>query len=492
MIRNYSYFFFTLLLFIPGISYSADYQWSARTLKFSTPELACRSYEATVTAYLNRPATYLKYTLTNPTSARCQFSAAGYGSEGFSSPDYYSYRTGDTCPAGLTLNPLTGACEGDPCKQKEGQTQQISKSGFKNDGFYRVTFNQTLKKNFYFTSSTACFAGCAIDIARKLSCTMDIAGQYRCSGAGTHKGTTCSSENPSSDPDPEGTDPQPEQKTSEEPCVYGTGPDGVTSCEYRKKIDSDGIFSDRAGDSDCASSDGCNGNDPKSDEDKIETKITSKTNSDGTIETTKTDTKTVTKCASAETNCTTSTTTKTTTTKTDANGNVTSVNGKCSGAQCTSNTNPDGNGDGFGDCVGDDCGDEEEGGSTVAGESCDVALTCEGDAIQCAILRQEKENNCKWRLGAPEEAQIVAQLEGEGFELEENDVDTGSMFSDALAQGRWLSGSCPAPRTVNVMGTTLSFSWEPVCQFAISMGPLIVAMASLFFALYVFRGVKGS
>lgn len=416
-----------------------------------------------------------------------------YGDGSYSMTPVYNavqfiHRAGDTCPTGTTYNASVGACEGDPCLLKKDQDQPVSKSGMRGDAFVHC-FKTTDGKTLCSHAATACFNGCAVELpmGSAFKCTYDTAGQYRCSGSGYYSGTSCSSDVPSSDPDPDGTDPVPMEKTSDEPCIYGTV-NGVTSCEQRNRLDSEGIF---GGEGTCTG-DGCSpAKDATSKEDKTKTEITSETDSNGVTTTTKKDTKTHTNCTGTDTNCTTSTTTKITITKTDAAGNTTSTNGTCTGPQCESNTNPDADGDGFGDCVGEDCGEGEEV-SSVSGESCGVELSCEGDAIQCAILRQEKENNCKWRLGAEEEAAITASVSGEGFELEEKNIDGAALFNQAISQGRWLAASCPPPRSISVMGKTITFSWEPVCEFAIAMGPLIVALASLFFAVFVFRGVKGS
>lgn len=398
---------------------------------------------------------------------------------------------GDSCPVGQTYNSDTSRCEGDPCKDKEGDSQRVSKSGIKNDDFLTVIYNAALKRNFYIHKPVACFDGCAVDVSDLLKCVTDTAGQYHCAGTGTYNGTSCSSQHPSSDPDPDGNDPIPQTKTDEENCVYGSIGEGVMACHSLKRIDSEGIFGDQPGV--CSTPEGCSGKDPKKDETRIDTEVKTEPLPNGGTKTTKTDTKTVTICWASDTNCTVRSTTKTTTTTTNGNGVPTGTTGTCKGDDCPSNTYPDADGDGWGDCSGDDCSDgDDDGGPSVGGEDCGVPLVCEGDAIQCAILRQEKENNCKWALGETEQAQVVANVSGEGFELEEKSFSASGLFSEALNQGRWLGSSCPPPRTLSVMGRTITFSWEPVCEFAIALAPIIVAMASLFFALFVFRGIKGS
>lgn len=496
------YLLFLSFLFFTNFSYSAEYYWEYNSgvflnpiattdLKFSSPSAACakveqlslQSYPIFVSKNIG-PITPYSSTFVFTCTVVARNSGGGSG-------NYQTtfVRRGTECALDTVYDPLTGECKGDQCKEKEGQPQRISKSGMKNDLFTKVIYSSTLKRNFYVNPPVACFEGCQVDIDKRMTCTLDIAGQYRCGGTGVFNGSSCSTDFPTTDPDPSGTDPVPQKRNSDEPCVYGTV-NGVTGCTTIKKHDSDGIFGGPKDDSTCSSPDGCNGVDPLSKEDRIKTDINTVTNPDGSITTTKTDVKTVTSCKSNNTNCTTSTTTKTSSTTTGANGNPISSGGTCQGDQCPGDTNPDGDGDGFGDCVGDDCGDDSE--SKVGGESCSAELSCDGDAIQCAILRQEKENNCKWSLGTEEQASVVSAVSGEGFELQETNISVSGIFNDALAQGRWLSSTCPVPRTLSVRGKTISFSWEPLCDFATAIGPIIVALASLFFAIFVFRGVKGS
>jgi hypothetical protein len=42
------------------------------------------------------------------------------------------------------------------------------------------------------------------------------------------------------------------------------------------------------------------------------------------------------------------------------------------------------------------------------------------------------------------------------------------------------------------MGRSYTISWEPVCRFAKAIGPLIVMLASIFFAVSIGRALKGS
>ncbi len=154
----------------------------------------------------------------------------------------------------------------------------------------------------------------------------------------------------------------------------------------------------------------------------------------------------------------------------------------------------DGNGSGTGNSgEGDDGeGDNEEGNASVSGESCTAELACEGDVIQCAILRKNKEQVCQWKYDSEAQGQVESALSGPEYQLQDQDIPVSGLFNDALNKGRWLPQSCPAPQTFSVMGRSYSFSWEPACRFALAIGPLIVALASIFFAVTIARGIKGS
>lgn len=158
-----------------------------------------------------------------------------------------------------------------------------------------------------------------------------------------------------------------------------------------------------------------------------------------------------------------------------------------------------GNGDGAGEGEGEGEGDCDPatdpnkcGQSSVGGESCEAPLVCEGDAVQCAILRKNKEQLCQWKYDAPVKAEIESALSGPEYELEEKSTAVGSLFTEAVNKGRWLPSNCPSPETFTVMGRSYSISWEPVCRFATAIGPLVVMLASIFFAVSISRALKGS
>ena len=140
---------------------------------------------------------------------------------------------------------------------------------------------------------------------------------------------------------------------------------------------------------------------------------------------------------------------------------------------------------------GDGDGDEEAESVAVVG-SCSDALECSGDAIQCAILQVQKNQLCQYQLTPEVEQQIQSLFEGEENQLETKEISVGSVFTDGLNAARWLPSTCPTPESVTVFGRSYFISWQPLCTFASSLSALIVAMASIFFIVYLGKGLKGS
>jgi len=151
-------------------------------------------------------------------------------------------------------------------------------------------------------------------------------------------------------------------------------------------------------------------------------------------------------------------------------------------------------GGGGGGGGGDTGGEEgEDPVSSVGGESCSATITCEGDAIQCAILRSQKKQAC-----ADEEARdyskaaptINAEIGKGEYQLKEETVDASGFFNMGT---RFYSSTCPAPKSLRIesIGRTIQLSYQPLCDFAGALSYIVVAMASLFFMVYVGRSFGG-
>ncbi len=124
---------------------------------------------------------------------------------------------------------------------------------------------------------------------------------------------------------------------------------------------------------------------------------------------------------------------------------------------------------------------ESEEGSVTGGGSCDAPPVCDGDAIQCAILKQSFDTKCA--LTPPDPSEITAESLGVGEDdTVESLSDEDSIFdiSELLDTTGFLGGSCPAPRTINVTGLNTSFvlDLEPFCTLAEYVGIFVLVVAS--------------
>ena len=153
----------------------------------------------------------------------------------------------------------------------------------------------------------------------------------------------------------------------------------------------------------------------------------------------------------------------------------------------------DGDGDGKGQCdpaKDPNCKKEEE--KCVSGAACSETLQCKGDVIQCAMLQKQKEQSCMYQLGPNEQAAIEKEFSGDDNKLGTREIGVSNLFNEAVNKGRWLPARCPSPERVSVMGTTVTVEWTAICRFAEALGPILVILASIFFAVYIGKAVRGS
>ncbi|HHM8663469.1 TPA: virulence factor TspB C-terminal domain-related protein [Pseudomonas aeruginosa] len=214
------------------------------------------------------------------------------------------------------------------------------------------------------------------------------------------------------------------------------------------------------------------------------TDVTESKNPDGSSDKTSTTETTVTTCKGMNA-CSSSTTTNVTNGKTNSDGTDGGSSTECKGPGCK----PSGEGAG-GDSEGEEKEEEKE--SSVSGdESCDAVIACEGDAIQCAMLKQEKKQTCAWDYEKAK-GTIESEIAKPEYQLTETTINTGELFNAGISASRWLPSACPAPKVISLSsGPSQTFSWEPECQMASSLAPIIVGLASLFFAVYVGRSIGG-
>lgn len=359
-------------------------------------------------------------------------------------------RSGDTCAPDSTYNPQTGECEPPP-----PDCSSASPGIFKSPPAGVINSNGA---NYVATSSpgTVCYNQCSYSTSdRASSCflTPGSTTQGYCNYIGNATGENCTEPDyplgaPGDPLNPPETPDVPPSDPNDPGCPPGYGWSGTT-CVKNPTDDGGNGPGDGDGDGDSGGGGGSGGGDGNGGD--------GGDGGDG------------------------------------GSGNGGDGDGNGSGGDGDGNGGGDGNGDGDGEGECDPAKDPNKcGQSSVGGEACNVDLKCEGDAIQCAILRKNKEQVCQWTYDANVKKQIADEMAGEAYQLKESSIPVSGLFTEALNKGRWLPQSCPSPQTVSVMGRTYSISWEPLCRFATAMGPIVVALASIFFAVFIGRGLKGS
>lgn len=466
-----------------GVSNASTlYSWAGKSTaanpagSYSSPELACQSYHAALKAKpgFNEDQRFCKY-------------------EGSSQTVWTIVRSAQNCPLGDNGISCNSSCDlpkvmeagqcvtpVDQCAASSGQA-----TGWKKTWASYEAYNADQAKPKCVTSQN----GCAVDICGATGSSQcglsGQTGEYACFGNGSYTGV---SQESSEGGDVDGCEgsacqpPPPVASSSQQSCTPNNN--GSFTCV---KNDVSSQFSG----SDCTvgSVGGSTGYVcvkpdyvPQSHDKTTQDVVTETTNPDGSKTTVKETTTNHTTCKAGA--CTTTTTTTTT----------------------TNGTNPDGSpGDSSTVCTGDKCDNpatdkdeskeeeaEEEVERTASGGDCSASLSCEGDAIDCAVLEQQKLMRCSmdWET---QKGAVIAEAGKAEYQLQTDEVDVGDLFSGPSA-ARWLTASCPADRSIylSLTGSSITFSWQFICDYASGLGNLLVALASLFFAVYVGRAFGGS
>lgn len=134
-------------------------------------------------------------------------------------------------------------------------------------------------------------------------------------------------------------------------------------------------------------------------------------------------------------------------------------------------------------------GDGEGDGSAFGG-SCMAGFVCEGDAVQCAIAREQHRRNCvMFNDPSPESLLYEANKNKTGNQTGDNpNNETVSLAgridtSDALG-----GGACIPDLNVTVWGQSLTLPFSTICPSLAMLGNLLVAVSMLLAARIVTRG----
>lgn len=159
--------------------------------------------------------------------------------------------------------------------------------------------------------------------------------------------------------------------------------------------------------------------------------------------------------------------------------------GKCpegmtrAGNMCYSTYNPggDGNGDGDGD------------GTSFVG-SCIGGFSCEGDAIFCAISKEQHIRNCKLFEDKSPESQLYDEAKGKtGDQTKDNPLNASINIAGRIDSSDALGGgSCIGDLNITVWGTAVTLPLTNLCPFLAMLGNLLVAVSMLVALRIITRG----
>lgn len=172
----------------------------------------------------------------------------------------------------------------------------------------------------------------------------------------------------------------------------------------------------------------------------------------------------------------------------DPTGSTRNRNGRGGAGDPAGTGNGGGNGEGNGFC-------KENPESPICKQgsfsgSCAASFACDGDAIQCAIAKEQHLRNCKMFDDPSPESQLYEANKGkEGNqtgELPGNEtVDIAGRIDMSNALG---AGSCVSDRTVTVWGQSVVLPFSAICPSLAMFGQLLVAVSLLLAARIVLRG----
>lgn len=165
--------------------------------------------------------------------------------------------------------------------------------------------------------------------------------------------------------------------------------------------------------------------------------------------------------------------------------------GKCpkgyvkTGTQCTPLV-PNGGGGGSGGGGG---GDGDGGGSGFGG-NCMAGFACEGDAIFCAMSREQYARNCALFDTPSDESKLYQENKGkEGNQTNDlpgnETIDLSGRIDTTNALG---AGACFPDLNVTVYGQSITLPISVVCPWLGTLGQILVAVSLLLAARIVMRG----
>lgn len=126
---------------------------------------------------------------------------------------------------------------------------------------------------------------------------------------------------------------------------------------------------------------------------------------------------------------------------------------------------------------------------------CGAPVQCKGDAIDCAILEQQKKDYCATEKGVEDAKDLIEQntsgvgkLGDEGLDLTDStEINLSEKMGDWQNVADPTPGQCPADREISLSIGTYQLSWQPWCDFAATIRPFTIFMFSFIGAMAIAR-----
>lgn len=123
--------------------------------------------------------------------------------------------------------------------------------------------------------------------------------------------------------------------------------------------------------------------------------------------------------------------------------------------------------------------------SVTNANDCDTASDCVGDPVECAIFLQQKATRCE-SPGIEDQDELDALTTGLEAESVMSDVDLQSDLANIYNAGS-PGGSCPSDVSLSLSSGATQVSFQPLCDMATSMRPLVLIAFSLAAFVAVYR-----
>lgn len=363
----------------------------------------------------------------------------------------------DASATSCVAEPVRDPCEllADMCSGSQGMSTNFSLPGRKTGVSFTCMAPTAIGTN---DPLPGCTKGCMAQVGGFTTAFQDNAGSWVTQGTAKYSGGTCDPSvindlNAESDPEYE---PEENPKTSDKPdssCPNGFKGtvNGVSVCVPPKA--SSGV-----------------------------TEMESKDNGDGT----KTDSKTEVKCENGQCEVTkTSTTTNTQTGSTVNSSSVTTTVDKAT--YCSQNKTA-------GACK-NEKGENEDGNGSFGG-TCDAGFTCKGDAVMCAMAKEQHKRNCEM-LGEDKDPasffnQVKNGTDSKSAEALKGEAQQINISTQLDMSGSGLSRSCPADPRIDLpfAGKSFVIPFSAICPTLKTMSDVALMITALSLLVWLVNGRK--